>query len=515
MALLRFGDPSQRRPLLPRCLWLSALLHVWLVLMVGTEPAPERPGQGLWGRMEIALEGFGGRSPQGELEVAMPVWRDDSAPGQAATSRHGGRLRTQAPPPEAGPGAAEKGRFREQEVRSEEPVPDRPDAGPVPPPPAPEPAAEPAPEPVIRSALQPAPRAQTTATAIESLNTPQAPALQAAPARLEGLPEPAEEPVLRTLEAEPRPRPAVPREALVSPRLQANAAPLAPVAEALALPEPVEKTVVRTLEGAAATRPPVRTSMRREALVAPRLAASSPSLSAAPATPQDLPEAIERRTLEAATPARPRVARESLAAPRLTAPSSALSTAPATPQDLPEAIERRTLEAPAVARPQVVKESLGAPQLAPSTRELAPAPTAPVLSNLPDATDAARSAVTTPTPLPPQRGTPQGAPNPGLPPTPGSPDAGARVGHDVATAPSAAASAAPAPLNLSLPRPGAAGLRRGPGVLELLPALPKTKMEKAVEEANREDCRKAHADKGLLAVAPLVLDSLRNKGCKW
>jgi Meckel syndrome type 1 protein len=98
----------------------------------------------------------------------------------------------------------------------------------------------------------------------------------------------------------------------------------------------------------------------------------------------------------------------------------------------------------------------------------------------------------------------------------GAPDAGVRVGHDVATAPSASASAPP-PLNLSLPRANAASVRRGPGMLELLAAPPdtKSKLEKALSEAERNDCRRAHADKGLLGALPLALDSARGKGCKW
>jgi hypothetical protein len=104
--------------------------------------------------------------------------------------------------------------------------------------------------------------------------------------------------------------------------------------------------------------------------------------------------------------------------------------------------------------------------------------------------------------------------------SPGAPDAGARVGHDVATPPSAAASAPLAPLNLALPRSAGAlagPLRRGPGLLELLPAPPerKTRLQQGVEAARREDCLKAHGDKGLLAVVPLVVDTVRDKGCKW
>lgn len=115
------------------------------------------------------------------------------------------------------------------------------------------------------------------------------------------------------------------------------------------------------------------------------------------------------------------------------------------------------------------------------------------------------------------RGDPVAPPVAGQRAAPGSPDAGARVGYDVATPPSASASAPLAPLNLNLPRASGPTARRSSAMWELLPALPETKskLEKAVEQAGRDDCRKAHSDKGLVGAVPLAADSLRNKGCKW
>ena len=51
----------------------------------------------------------------------------------------------------------------------------------------------------------------------------------------------------------------------------------------------------------------------------------------------------------------------------------------------------------------------------------------------------------------------------------------------------------------------------------MLPAPPerKTKLQQVVEAARREDCMTAHGYKGLLAVVPLVVDTMRDKGCKW
>lgn len=99
----------------------------------------------------------------------------------------------------------------------------------------------------------------------------------------------------------------------------------------------------------------------------------------------------------------------------------------------------------------------------------------------------------------------------------GAPELGARVGHDVATPPSASASAPLAPLNLNLPRSAGPMAQRSSAMWQLLPALPdtKSKVEKAVEKTGRDDCRTAHSDKGLVGAVPLAVDSARNKGCKW
>ena len=117
-------------------------------------------------------------------------------------------------------------------------------------------------------------------------------------------------------------------------------------------------------------------------------------------------------------------------------------------------------------------------------------------------------------PLPP-------VPQPGaaLPPAgQGAPDAGSRLGNDVATAPSNAASA-PRKLNLELPRMRGGELSRH-STTGLLPALPRPpevpdKLGSAIEKTAKEDCRKAYAANGLLAVVPLAVDAVRESGCKW
>ncbi len=99
----------------------------------------------------------------------------------------------------------------------------------------------------------------------------------------------------------------------------------------------------------------------------------------------------------------------------------------------------------------------------------------------------------------------------------GSPEAGSRLGPDLALPPSAAASAPRAPLNLLLPRGGDIAARRGPGLVDLLPQPPerKSKLEQSIDDAANKDCRKAYANAGILAALPLAIDAARGKGCKW
>ncbi|MBL0150085.1 MAG: hypothetical protein IPP87_15820 [Ideonella sp.] len=110
-------------------------------------------------------------------------------------------------------------------------------------------------------------------------------------------------------------------------------------------------------------------------------------------------------------------------------------------------------------------------------------------------------------------GGPNEAPRPGL----GTPEAGARLGHDVATAPTLPASAPR--LNLDLPRArgGEISSRGSMGLLQLLPRPPETKskLTEGIEKAAKPDCRNAYAGLGLLAVLPLAVDAVRDKGCKW
>jgi hypothetical protein len=102
-------------------------------------------------------------------------------------------------------------------------------------------------------------------------------------------------------------------------------------------------------------------------------------------------------------------------------------------------------------------------------------------------------------------------------PQPGSPDAGAQRGRDVATPPSAPASAPRLNLDLSISQRGPVASSRSRALLEIAPNPPelKTRLQKEMEKALREDCRKAYAENGLLALGGIALDALRAKGCKF
>ena len=102
-------------------------------------------------------------------------------------------------------------------------------------------------------------------------------------------------------------------------------------------------------------------------------------------------------------------------------------------------------------------------------------------------------------------------------PAAGAPDAGAQVGHDIATPPSLPASAARLNLDLVRPRGGAISAQGSRGLLDLLPHPPeaKSKLAAEIESAAKPDCRTAYRDLGLLAVVPLAVDAVRDKGCRW
>jgi hypothetical protein len=411
---------------LGRCLLLAALLHLWLVALLGNAPGGSAPpGQGVAGVLNITLRG---PPREGATEPVVPAEALNRAPGVAPTPRWGGTVRQTEPAPDSLPGAARLGLPAAQQ-------PDAVPAPPQPPQPTPAQATPPPPAAALPAPLQPAPLQPT-------------PSQPAPPA------EPAAPPESHLRAVAPLPAPAV-----VAPALASEA----PLPAAAALPDlPPPATAVPLLQRQLAsplTRP--------AAAAAPSLPATGVEAVTLPAPPAALPPAIAD------------------------APPS-LRQLQARP---PEA--RRAAE-PALPRSPQVPE-------VPSAAVPAPAPVlSPALSPMPALTDAT------------------GAPGaPGAPlPAVGSaaPDAGTRVGQDVAT-PAAAASAPPR-LNLQLARPRGAELSRYDtrGALPVLPRPPERdeKLAREIEKAGKADCRKAYGGMGPLAVIPLAVDALRKEGgCKW
>ena len=242
------------------------------------------------------------------------------------------------------------------------------------------------------------------------------------------------------------------------------------------------------------------------------------------------------RSAEPVPAPNPGAARLGEAAPRV----AALPDAPAVATPAPgRVLEERVLPplppvlaSPSGAETAAAEALLNTPAL-PALPELAAPPALAALADAPpalrrlQATPQASAAASTQPALPRSADWP---PMPVLAPAavpaaglasarPGAADAGAQVGHDVATPPAAAASALPR-LNLELARPRGGELSRHStsGVLPLLPRPPERddKLGREIEKAAKTDCRNAHTGLGLLAVIPLAVDAMRKDGgCKW
>lgn len=484
------GWPHAAPPRLWHCLVLAALLHALLVALIGTAPGgTAAPGQGVWGRINVVLD-IGLRGPgerPGVGESAPPRGPSTEGPrGPARTERVGGAVR---PPPVQPlpdqPGAQREGRWQPTESPPRAAA-DSPKSAPAEPTAIAEPtdqgatpgaAAPPVPDVAVPV---PPPAARTVpAVQLESADLP-----PAMPAVRPPLPEPAAvaQPTPRASPIVPLPAPArrVPAPVRLAPNdaAPASAGPVMPSAPPIAQPEPPPVALPTPARRSPA---PVRLS---DADAPPALA------TARPAPPEPPPVAL---------PAPPPV---TLPAP----PRRAVAPVELAPVDraLPPATE-----AAAVTLPTVV----AAPEAPPTATAATPAPTAPAAAAaVADAADAER-----PSKPMPSAGATAGTPGPALQ-APGSPQAGARVGHDVATPPSVPPSAPPR-LNLDYMRPSGGALAAQPrrGALALMPAPPerKSKLAEGIEQAAKPDCRTAYAGAGLAAVVPLAMDAARGKGCKW
>lgn len=294
--------------------------------------------------------------------------------------------------------------------------------------------------------------------------------------------------------------------------------------EQRAAPPPVPQQLAATLAPVSAAAPPLLDTVAAASLAALAPARSEPvealAAPAVPALPAPLPavaplQALAERRLApleppAATAALPAALPRLAAEPVLQHSGAAALALPALPA-LAEAPSARLASQAALDQPVQPLADAGPPlPLA------APAQALPEVQALPSLATLDAAAAPGPASEPASGPASRPASRPAIPR--GAPDAGASVGADRATAPSAPASA-PA-LNLNLPRPRGGELSRlgGAGLLPVLPRPPerKTALEEEIEAAGRADCRTAHASKGLLAVVPLALDTVRGQGgCKW
>lgn len=475
-------DPAQ----LNRCLLLAVLLHLWLMLLLGNTPGGSaRLGEGQFGSLnsQISVTLKDARTRVGDGPSGAPPTETSAARGplgEARQQRHGGTVRTEPVPADAGPGAARAGSYS----------------------PTPPADADPA-QPLSGSA------AEVDAGA-------------AAPKVLLGPETTAPTPAARSLEAVPRPSPS-PATAPMAEKLTPLPTLPAPTAT-LAAPQPQTKTSLPSLPrpaAPAATRTPATEMAPLPELAAPTSTLNAP---AAQARPAPLP-AVSRTA-----PAAPATAANTVAPlPELPAPTATLNAPAAQPRQtpLPAVPRAATPDQPAATPaltplPDLPAAPVAAPAAPAATATATPAPTpAPTTPSTAPAATPSTAPTTTPSTAPATAPTISNAPptpSPGTPlgrPSGGAPDAGARIGHDVATPPSVAPSAPRPALNLSLPREVSS--RGSRGVLPVVPHPPelKTKLEKEMEKAGRDDCRKAHSEMGLLAVVPIVADTVRGKGCRW
>ena len=518
-----------------RCVVLAALMHALLVAVLGNTPGgTARPGEGVWGPINVLLrgssDGDGQSQPQPDA-YSGPV-------GSAAQQRFGGAVRNeeQAPRSNDGPGANKQGTW--SATLTEAATELTPSA---PPPQVPLPmleAGKSAPE----AAATAAPARITSPTVqARSVPTPAPVAVQAPPQAIEAPTAPPVQPLA------PPP----------SPSVAERVAPMTSEARPSDTPRaaPAESEAKLKMIDSAAVLPTPRTAPL-QALERPSNAApaplSLPALADAPALPRaqlNAPVAVKAFSALPVAPIQPNATSSANASERAltdvlqrTEPAvlPTLADAPAAPRaQLDPAVQLKSLPAlgagtasPGSVPRQATTEALpnvsapvatalpttanvpniAVPSLRATTAPVAPAPAGvnPVAGVNPSVSPGASPGAN-------PSSTPGVTPSPHAFATPGSgaPDAGARAGRDVATPPSANASA-PLNLNLARPRGGEVSRDGGRSVLNLLPHPPerKGKLEEGIEKSAKKDCRDAYSGFGLLAVIPLVANAVTEK-CKW
>ena len=194
-------QPAPQAEKFSQCLFLAVLLHALLLLWIGTAPGgTARPGDGVWGRLNVTLAGGTGVESTVRPQ-ATPTPPQQGPVGKGRQERHGGAVRpAEAPQPlPMTPGAAREGewasRVPEPGEATEALASIAPDAK------APTPSSDIAPK-----IMAPA---QADATQEAAPQAPPAPAVAPVPAPAAvPAPAPLQLPELRALDAEALPAPA-------------------------------------------------------------------------------------------------------------------------------------------------------------------------------------------------------------------------------------------------------------------------------------------------------------------
>jgi len=555
-----------KRASIEKCATLALLLHIWLVLIIGTSPgsSPDRTG-GVEGPLSVTLQGVptpdAARS-RAESQTSTPApinatpstsstpgalsgaaqepsaaTRDqiDSAPAKSVPNTE--RVET---PPESTTGAATP----EIPAPAQTPVPQTPGVPDVTiiPQPAPEEHRElpllalpPAPEPTPKIELPPtvpaeraeAPQAIASQALVKAVPSAESPRFE----RIEPLP-----PTARALQL----RPAIPAEPPLpakmtaptmrtSERLTPQATAEMPSAPAEPLPSRIATPAIRPSERltpqVTAEMPSAPVQPLPPKIASPTLRPSerlTPQVTAEmPSTPSEpLPPKIAAPPISASERLAPRLPPRDTAETPVDVPARAAVPAPPTlPAAMPSAVPSAAQPAMPPAVPSTVPSVT---QSTPST----PSPTAPPVEGKsipqgiePSAAPDGSRATTVPTRAP---GTPgsAGTQSTGASPssgTSGTPGTSAASQTNTPTPPSTAGGGV-RPLDLGIhPRNGPTLGRGSIGLLPLLPAPPerKSKLTEGMEKAARPDCRTAYSDKGLLAAAPLAGAAISDKGCRW
>ncbi|HLL19059.1 MAG TPA: hypothetical protein VK439_09770, partial [Rubrivivax sp.] len=134
LALPALPAATRMTPMLWRCLLLAVLLHVWLLLLLGSAPGgTARQGEGVWGAINVTLRG---PSTSGTTAtVVPPAPKQQSGPPGVAKApmppRAGGVVRETLPQAQAEAGAAQLGEWARRSTPDPAPPLDAPLAEPL------------------------------------------------------------------------------------------------------------------------------------------------------------------------------------------------------------------------------------------------------------------------------------------------------------------------------------------------------------------------------------------------